>query len=330
MKWYGCSKASWVLVVLVAALAIGPGPLGLGSRILGGVTTAASVSDPQRQPANLAPAVKTYTVTAGRERLEFVPQPEKGYVVRTTAASSQESVVGRSGTEDAATAPLVLPRHAKPIGGLGRRGVYTVESNGPAAANEKTIAELRKQGQVAYIAPLFSSNGETVAIIPEIVIRVHPGVDERQVHFLCESKALAVIKPMEFTTQEYLLQVLGPDAEAVFAALENLNKVEWIEWAAPNTAFTAEVLWRACDERLHSPVNNCRSLRWRKTPTARECSRMTRTSPCSGTYTIRASRGYAGCRYSRPGGMGDHNRRPQHRHCCPRRRRGYEPPGLDR
>jgi subtilisin family serine protease len=48
--------------------------------------------------------------------------------------------------------------------------------------------------------------------------------------------ALAIIKPMEFTTQEYLLQVLGPDAEAVFTALENLNKVEWIEWAAPNTA----------------------------------------------------------------------------------------------
>ena len=36
--------------VLIAALAIGAGPLGLGSRILGGVTTAASVSDPQRQP----------------------------------------------------------------------------------------------------------------------------------------------------------------------------------------------------------------------------------------------------------------------------------------
>jgi subtilisin family serine protease len=48
--------------------------------------------------------------------------------------------------------------------------------------------------------------------------------------------ALAIIKPMEFTTQEYLLQVLGPDAEAVFTALSNLNKVEWIEWAAPNTA----------------------------------------------------------------------------------------------
>jgi len=75
-----------------------------------------------------------------------------------------------------------------------------------------------------------------VAVIPEIVIRVHPGVDARQVHFLCESLALAIIKPMEFTTQEYLLQVLGLDAEAVFTALENLNKVEWIEWAAPNTA----------------------------------------------------------------------------------------------
>jgi subtilisin family serine protease len=41
---------------------------------------------------------------------------------------------------------------------------------------------------------------------------------------------------MEFTEQEYLLEVLGPDAEAVFTALEKLNAVSFVEWAAPNTA----------------------------------------------------------------------------------------------
>jgi subtilisin family serine protease len=42
---------------------------------------------------------------------------------------------------------------------------------------------------------------------------------------------------MEFTEQEYLLEVLGPDAEAVFTALEKLNAVSFVEWAAPNIAF---------------------------------------------------------------------------------------------
>ena len=111
--------------------------------------------------------------------------------------------------------PLALPGHAKRIGGLGRRGLWVVEGQQPPAETKATT-----KGGVSYLAPLFSVNGETVAVIPEIVIRVRPGVEERQVHFLCQSLGLAVIKPMEFTTQEYLLQVLGPDAEAVFTAVE--------------------------------------------------------------------------------------------------------------
>ncbi len=41
---------------------------------------------------------------------------------------------------------------------------------------------------------------------------------------------------MEFTTQEYLLDVLGPDADAVFAAVEQLNEISFVQWACPNTA----------------------------------------------------------------------------------------------
>jgi hypothetical protein len=41
---------------------------------------------------------------------------------------------------------------------------------------------------------------------------------------------------MEFTTQEYLLEVLGPDAEAVFAPVEELGQAPEVEWACPNSA----------------------------------------------------------------------------------------------
>ena len=45
---------------------------------------------------------------------------------------------------------------------------------------------------------------------------------------------------MEFTEQEYLLEVLGPDAEAVFAAVGQLSQAACVEWACPNTAFQPE------------------------------------------------------------------------------------------
>jgi len=176
----------------------------------------------------LLASVKLYSLTVGGDRLEFVPQPEKGYVVKQAKRTAEISAL--AGT-------LFLEEgQVRPIGGLDRHGILTVENDGPASRNDAVMAALIEEGAAEYVAPLFSSKGETVAIIPEIVIRVHPGVDARQVHFLCESMALAIIKPMEFTTQEYLLQVLGPDAESVFTALENLNNVEWIEWSAPNTA----------------------------------------------------------------------------------------------
>jgi len=171
---------------------------------------------------------KEYVLTVGNEQLRFVPQAEKGYVVKQPKRTAGISAL--AGT-------LFLEEgQVQPIGGLDRHGIWIVENDGPASMNDAVIAELVQNGAAEYAAPLFSSNGETVAVIPEIVLRVHPKVDARQVHFLCQSISLAIIKPMEFTTQEYLLQVLGPDAEAVFTALENLNNVEWIEWAAPNTA----------------------------------------------------------------------------------------------
>jgi len=181
---------------------------------------------------------KEYVLTVGSEQpfgselraelLRFVPQGEKGYVVKQ--ASRKPGISTLAGT-------LFLEEgQVRPIGGLDRHGIWIIENDGPASKNDAVMTELIRSGAAEYVATLFSSNGETVAVIPEIVIRVHPGVDATQVHLLCESMALAIIKPMEFTTQEYLLQVLGPDAESVFTALENLNNVEWIEWAAPNTA----------------------------------------------------------------------------------------------
>jgi len=172
---------------------------------------------------------KDHVLMVGSEQLRFVPQGEKGYVVREAKrAAGISALAGMLFLEEG---------RVQPIGGLDRHGIWIVENNGPASKNDAVMAELSRSGAAEYVAPLFSSNGETVAIIPEIVVRVNPGTGIEEVQELCKTAGCRIKKPMEFTTQEYLLQVLGPDAEAVFTALENLNNIEWIEWAAPNTAF---------------------------------------------------------------------------------------------
>ena len=102
-------------------------------------------------------------------------------------------------------------------------------------------------GGVHEVAGAQVSEDLVGAVIPEVVIHVKPSVGERRVHLLCQSMGLSIIKPMEFTTQEYLLEVLGPDAESVFAAVEQLNEVDVIEWACSNTAMrppcSASCVW---------------------------------------------------------------------------------------
>lgn len=173
-------------------------------------------------------SAETYRLTVAGERLEFVAQVERGYVVKLTPdVGGIRALAGMSAldTEDAAR-----------IGGLDRRGVWVVANEGRGGRNEEVIRSLRAGGRVGYAASLFSSNGETVAIIPEIVVRVKPGIEMEEVERLGKAAGCAIRKRMEFTQQEYLLEVLGPDAESVFAAVEQLSQIPEVEWACPNTA----------------------------------------------------------------------------------------------
>jgi subtilisin family serine protease len=58
-----------------------------------------------------------------------------------------------------------------------------------------------------------------------------------EVQALAETADCTIRKRMEFTEREYLLEVLGTDAEAVFAAVEKLSQASEVEWACPNTAY---------------------------------------------------------------------------------------------
>lgn len=167
-------------------------------------------------------------LTVDREQIRFSAQPGAGYVVKIGQEPAGVSSMGM-------TLKLLQAKGATPIGGLDRHGIWVVEDKQPAGKNKKTISALGSHSQVKYAAPLFSCQGETVAVIPEIVAQLKEGATQQDLAAVCESMHLRIKKRMEFTTQEYLLEVLGPDAEAVFAAVEELGQDPDVEWACPNT-----------------------------------------------------------------------------------------------
>ncbi|UCG56818.1 MAG: S8 family serine peptidase [Phycisphaerales bacterium] len=182
----------------------------------------------------LAVALAAAATAGGRvievagERLEFTPAPERGYVVKAAP--------DRPGVGILAATLFAEVGDGTPIRGLDRLGIWVVERPLPAGENSLAIESLWAVGGAQYLAPLFTFNDETVAVIPEIVIHVTAGTDIEQVQDICDDLDLAIIKPMEFTEVEYLLEVLGPDADAVFSAVEQLSEISFVAWACPNTA----------------------------------------------------------------------------------------------
>ncbi|MHC4459991.1 MAG: S8 family serine peptidase [Planctomycetota bacterium] len=210
-------KTNWISLVALFALFV-LCPIQSPSQSAGGVTADRSVCD--------------YIVTVGNEELRFVRRPELGYVI----VRSEDQGVRVSGDKE--TDNLV-----QPVRGLGRRGVSVVFSQRPPGENESTIRELGARRHIKYAAPLFCARGETVAIIPEIVVRLTTGgvaegeMDAEQLEALCRTMDLTIKKRLEFTDLEYLVEVLGTDENAVFASVQQLNQIPFVEWAVPNVAF---------------------------------------------------------------------------------------------
>ena len=161
----------------------------------------------------------------------YQPRPDLGYVVLAKDDSSATiSIYNGSG--------LFTQNEIIPIGGRARHGLWIVKGKQSPSQNEAAIKTLSVQRQVQYAAPLFSCNGSKIAVIPEIVVRVTSEIRVDQLESLCRKVGCTIVHPMEFTTREYLLGVQGPNADAVFKAANELNKVDWIKWAAPNIAFS--------------------------------------------------------------------------------------------
>jgi subtilisin family serine protease len=167
-----------------------------------------------------------YTMTMNGKTTTFVALPSLGYIIQNQtqgiAAANMEAISSLVDTGEIRQAKI-----------SSRHGFKVVVSESP----NLDIANLQPQPAVSqYAAPLFSVNGQLVAIIPEIVVRIASG-SETSLQQQCAITGLTIKQKLAFTRQEYLLTVSGTDANAVFLAVEQLKLLPYVEWATPNLAF---------------------------------------------------------------------------------------------
>lgn len=157
------------------------------------------------------------------KRLRFARRPELGYVLRT----QKETAITQAQPSDQIQAGIT-----------GRPRMKVVCGQQLFSENDKMIESLSIQSQIEYIAPLFSSNGETIAIIPEIVVRLKNILPYNEMSSLSADTNCTIIRRLDFSKPlYYLLAPKAQNADDVFATVQQLNESESVEWAVPNVAF---------------------------------------------------------------------------------------------
>jgi len=162
-------------------------------------------------------------------RVVFTPQGKVGCVVAARPGLAAE------------TLGPTLRRFATggtfSLAGRRRFKIARADDNTPAM-----IAALRARKDATYIAPLYSVKGRTVAVIPEIAVRLKAGRDRDELDAICKAEGLTVIKKLDFTRRDYLLAPPAKDASDVFDAVDKLSRFPPVERAVPNIAFRPKLL----------------------------------------------------------------------------------------
>ncbi|MEJ2647790.1 MAG: S8 family serine peptidase, partial [Sedimentisphaerales bacterium] len=170
-----------------------------------------------------------YVIKSGAQTISVVPRPDLGLVILSTEQEPETDVYGGllSSQDDV---------DIRKIRGLNKRS-YSVLINDSSDEIQNNAFELmQSRSEVTYRAPLLTVNGQTAAVIPEIVVRLSFEDAYNDLLALCERRGLTVRQKMEFTRKEYLLEVPGTDEKSVFDAIADLEQAQFIEWAVPNFA----------------------------------------------------------------------------------------------
>lgn len=175
-----------------------------------------------------------YSITYNDKVYQLIPRPDLGYVVQLPDDTDSISILNE-------TIGLFDETDIKKVGGLEKHRASVVFNKRAARDNEGIVEALKADSRIKFAAPLFSLNGQTVVVIPEVVVRISERADLQTLEELCDELELSIIKKMEFTDREYLLEVLALDVSAVISAVEQLKNNSLIEWTALNIAFEPQL-----------------------------------------------------------------------------------------
>ncbi|MBN2588706.1 MAG: S8 family serine peptidase [Sedimentisphaerales bacterium] len=168
-----------------------------------------------------------YTLTSDGTIMTFIPRPDIGYVVQSyeqdTATQAFQGMLSAVETVE-----------SRKIKGLNKRNLTVVMNLDDSINSAFTI--LQSLNQSVYKAPLFSVNGQTIAIIPEIIVRLASENAYEYLQSTCDTLNLTIKQKLELSQKEYLLEVHGLDTQSVFNSIDKLNQELFIEWAFPNIA----------------------------------------------------------------------------------------------
>ncbi len=171
--------------------------------------------------------ISEYTLISDEKTMTFIPRPDLGYVIQPSenesAAQTFQSMLSSIKTVE-----------NRKIKGLNKRNLTVVTNLDKSINSASTI--LQSQSRSGYKAPLFSVNGQTIAIIPEIVVRLAFENAYDSLQSVCNDSGLTIKQKLESSQNEYLIEVNGLDENAVFDAVNKLNQNAFIEWAFPNIA----------------------------------------------------------------------------------------------
>ncbi len=168
-----------------------------------------------------------YTLISDGQSMTFIPRPDLGYVVQSSEQDSSTQTLQRMLSS-------INTVESQKIKGINKRNLTVVKNLDVSVNSASNILQSLNQG--GYKAPLFSVNNQTVAIIPEIVVKLAVENAEESLQLLCKTLGLNIKEKLESSDKEYLLEVQGSNAQSVFNAVEELNKNAFIEWAFPNIA----------------------------------------------------------------------------------------------
>ena len=187
-----------------------------------------------------------YTLISNGTAMTFIPRPDLGYVIQSDEKeSSSQAFQGMLSSIEAV--------ESRKVKGLNKRNL-TVLMNSDETANSLS-SFLQSQVQTGYKAPLYAVNNQTVAVIPEIVVKIAFESAYKNLESLCKTYNLSIKQKLEFTQREYLLEVHGLSADSVFNAVEALKQEVFVEWAFPNIA-SQPMLETVSPEDINEPEDS--------------------------------------------------------------------------